>query len=86
MAYIRGSNGLEQKVLEISTTTAGMLRYIGEWHSHPKGSGTTPSGADRQLLGWVGDLMDREGLPGVMGILGDDEQLSFYLDGQTVSK
>lgn len=35
--YIRGSSGLSREVKRIGERTAGMLQYIGEWHSHPRG-------------------------------------------------
>ena len=33
--YIRGCEGLEERVAAISAEAAGELEYIGEWHSHP---------------------------------------------------
>lgn len=83
-SYIRGSKGLEQKVQEIYDATLGMLRYVGEWHSHPAGSGATPSSPDKLVLTWLSDLMDQEGLPGVMGIIGNDGELNFFLHGEAI--
>lgn len=80
-AYIRGSQGLAQSVRNISHSTDGMLHYIGEWHSHPPGSSIKPSPRDEKLLGWVGDIMYQDGLPGVMAVVGDEGRLATYLTG-----
>jgi len=81
-AYIRGSKGLGVRIQEIGEATDGMIQYIGEWHSHPSGAGVTPSGDDQKVLGWVGAIMDREALPGVMVIVGDEGELGVHLGGQ----
>ena len=39
--YIRGCEGLEERVAAISAETAEELEYIGEWHSHPDGCSCT---------------------------------------------
>ena len=80
-AYIRGSQGLAQGIRDISHATDGMLQYIGEWHSHPLGSDVKPSPRDEELLGWVGEVMDKDGLPGVMAIVGDEGKFAAYLTG-----
>ena len=79
MAYIRGSSGLTRRVQEITEATDGMLRYVGEWHSHPDGSDVAPSPDDQKVLAWVGEIMGREGLPGVMAIVGDEGTLNLLL-------
>ena len=80
-AYIRGSQGLAQRVRNISDSTDGMLQYIGEWHSHPDASGVKPSPKDEKLLTWVEEIMDQDGLPGVMVIVGDEGRSGTYLTG-----
>ena len=80
-AYIRGSQGLAEGVRNISDSTDGMLQYIGEWHSHPAASSVKPSPRDEKLLAWVGEIMDQDGLPGVMAIVGDEGRLATYLTG-----
>ena len=77
--YIRGCEGLREAVKTVETKTAGMLEYIGEWHSHPRGAGTRPSNFDRKAFEWLTALMSKDGLPAVMVIAGDDE-LSLFVD------
>ena len=80
-AYIRGTSGLSQRVQEISTATAGMLRYLGEWHSHPDGNSLIPSRDDRKVLAWLGEISEMDGTPGVVAIVGEERKLSFHLGG-----
>jgi hypothetical protein len=47
------------------------LRYVGEWHSHPRRSSVLPSGTDLLQLAWLGKELEVEGLPGLMAIAGD---------------
>ena len=84
-AYIRGSHGLVQHVRKIGESTLDMLQYVGEWHSHPVGSSIKPSRRDEKLLEWVGDVMNQDGLNGLMVIVGDDGKLATYMTGITVT-
>jgi hypothetical protein len=71
--YIRGCKELPTKVEEIIQSTAGNLGYVGEWHSHPEGAATSPSGDDRKVFAWLTERMDAEGKPAMMMIVGDNE-------------
>lgn len=84
--YIRGSKGLAQHVMAIQDATHHMLQYVGEWHSHPDGYNTAPSSDDLKVLGWLGETMDVDGLPGIMAIVGDNGQLALYLCGQAAGE
>ena len=64
-AYIRGKNGLLEKINRIEGVTIGNLTYIGEWHSHPANS-VTPSS-------------DEQSSPGCMMIVGET-QVGAYLE------
>lgn len=78
-SYIRGSAGLRKRYKEISELTAGMLQYIGEWHSHPQGVGVLPSSLDRKLFDWLTMNMASDGLPPLMIIVGEAD-LGVYLN------
>jgi integrative and conjugative element protein (TIGR02256 family) len=81
--YIRGCRGLLDEVKRMGDATLGNLEYVGEWHSHPAGFSTKPSRADMQVFAWIADHMDREGLPGVMMIVGDDRSTSCFVGQMT---
>ena len=68
-SYIRGSAGLKAAVDEIASRTAGIVGYIGEWHSHPDGAPCTPSQQDRAFLAWLTQHMSLDGMPGIMAIV-----------------
>jgi hypothetical protein len=79
--YIRGCSGLTERLEEIDRVTAGMLQYVGEWHSHPDGCSTNPSGDDRKVFRWLGEHMHIDGLPPVMAIVGQGGNIRWFVEG-----
>ena len=75
-AYIRGSNGLYEKICETEKITVGNLTYIGEWHSHPTDS-TSPSNDDRKLLCAIAEYTFTQSSPGCMMIIGESHYSIF---------
>lgn len=75
--YIRGASGLAAQVNRIGEQTAGMLQYVGEWHSHPRGVPALPSGDDCKVFLWLTELMDRDGFPAIMLIASDTHESVF---------
>jgi hypothetical protein len=71
--YIRGAVGLLESVRRVETTTAGMVRYVGEWHSHPDGATVAPSGDDQKVFSWLEDSLTADGYPPLMAIVGRDD-------------
>jgi hypothetical protein len=63
--YIRGCQGLSQKMDEISKMTLGRLEYVGEWHSHT-GNSFAPSDTDKEAFSWLSDMRLPDGLPAIM--------------------
>jgi hypothetical protein len=77
--YIRGCEGLQEKVDKAREDTFEQVEYVGEWHSHPDGVECLPSGDDLNVLSWLTTQMDTDGVPGVMMIACDREQLAVLL-------
>ncbi len=82
-AFIRGDEGLPDRINAIQSTTLGKLTYVGEWHSHPEGAKCNPSEDDKKILHWIDSYMSVEGLPSVMLIAGDKKQICFCVNGET---
>jgi hypothetical protein len=63
----------------IAERTLQNLDYIGEWHSHPEGSGVGKSGQDVAALREITGEMAKAGAPGLMMIVGDRGDYAFYI-------
>ena len=48
--FIRGAAGVFETIETVERRTTRNLTYIGEWHTHPVGCASTPSGEDAVLL------------------------------------
>lgn len=68
--FIRGNEGLRTLVTEAGARTGGMIRYLGEWHSHPDNYGTVPSDDDHNVFRWLYKKTQEDGYPPVMAIVG----------------
>jgi hypothetical protein len=77
--YIRGCEGLEERVAAIGAETAGELEYIGEWHSHPDRCSCSPSNDDLNLFANVTERMSAAGYPAFMAIVGQHNQSAWFL-------
>ncbi len=71
--FERGIAGLAEAVKDASERTAGMVRYIGEWHSHPPGHSASPSRDDFVQLVHLALGMADDGLPAVQLIVGEKD-------------
>jgi len=72
-SFERGIAGLVEAVQEASRRTAGIVDYIGEWHSHPPGHSATPSSDDIIQLVHLALGMADDGLPAVQLIVGEQD-------------
>jgi integrative and conjugative element protein (TIGR02256 family) len=72
-SFERGVDGLVAAVTEASKRTAGIVGYIGEWHTHPHGHSASPSKDDLIQLIHLTLGMDDDGLPGVQLIVGEED-------------
>jgi Prokaryotic E2 family A/Prokaryotic homologs of the JAB domain/ThiF family len=70
-AFERGIAGLSDDIEAAAKAAMHQLRYVGEWHSHPRFTQALPSGKDILQLAWLGSELTKDGLPGLMMIAGD---------------
>ncbi|MCD7080624.1 Mov34/MPN/PAD-1 family protein [Pseudomonas sp. MAFF 311095] len=72
-SFIRGYEGQEEVLLDTRRRTAGIVDYIGDWHSHPPKHSSRPSSDDMNLLASLALTMANDGLPVVMFIMGETD-------------
>lgn len=70
-SFERGVVGLKDVVDEASRRTAGIVGYIGEWHSHPPGHSSAASRDDLIQLVGIALQMHEDGLPALQLIVGE---------------
>ena len=71
--FVRGSAGVQEYLDRIQDQSAGQVRYIGEWHSHPPRTTTLPSPTDLVQLDWLASLFDMDTLPALMLLAGGSD-------------
>jgi len=74
-SFERGIAGLRDAVSEATRRTAGIVGYVGEWHSHPPGHSAHPSPDDSFQLVYLALHMAEDGLPAVQLIVGENDFL-----------
>lgn len=72
-SFERGIEGLAEAVKDAAERTAGIVRYIGEWHSHPPEHSALPSRDDLVQLIHLTLGMADDGLPAVQLIVGEED-------------
>lgn len=72
-SFERGTAGLAKAVQDASSRTAGIVSYVGEWHSHPRGHSATPSRDDLIQLAELSLGMHDDGLPALQLIVGEND-------------
>ena len=66
--FVRGVRDYPDVLLEAETKTGGMIGYVGEWHTHPKGP-STPSPRDLASVRELARSLRPAGLPAHILIL-----------------
>ena len=61
----------------VGRRTANIVRYVGEWHSHPRNHSARASRDDVLLLAHLTAALRSEGLPALMLIIGETEERWF---------
>jgi hypothetical protein len=74
-SFERGLQGVAEAAMEAHRRTAGLVGYIGEWHSHPPGHSVSPSGDDIYQLAYLALGLAHDGLPAVSLIVGEGGDL-----------
>ena len=69
--FERGKDGILDEFNRYREITAGQIRYLGEWHSHPPYSSTQPSKQDLKQCAFLAERMGKTGSPVYMCICGD---------------
>lgn len=77
--FQRGVVGLREQFEDAVLRTLNQIRYVGEWHSHPRGYSTSPSGFDLKDLATMTATLSMDGCPGVQLILGDADEMRVVL-------
>jgi integrative and conjugative element protein (TIGR02256 family) len=72
-SFKRGTQGLAEAIEGASRRTAGIVGYVGEWHSHPPRVSTSMSPEDVSQLLHLTVHLGSDGDPAVMLIVGDAE-------------
>lgn len=72
-SFERGTAGLARSVQDASARTAGIVGYVGEWHSHPRGHSAAPSRDDLIQLAELSLGMHEDGLTALQLIVGEKE-------------
>ena len=79
-SFTRGISRLRTDIDAAAARTGNQIRYIGEWHSHPAGRSSRPSGTDLEQIRQLRDAMELDGLPAVSLIVAEDD-MSVLLAG-----
>ncbi|WP_458395552.1 Mov34/MPN/PAD-1 family protein [Rhizobium ruizarguesonis] len=53
---------------------------MGEWHSHPRGRSSAPSGTDIEQIEQLNDAMELDGLPALSVIVAEND-MSVLISG-----
>ena len=78
--FERGVVGVLGELTRAVESSMHQLRYVGEWHSHPRLSSVWPSVTDLTQLAWLRGELASEGLPGLMAIAAYDGSYSIIVD------
>ena len=72
-SFERGIADLAKAVQDASARTAGIVGYVGEWHSHPRGHAARPSQDDLIQLAELSLGMHDDWLPALQLIVGEND-------------
>lgn len=79
-SFVRGIKGVDELIDSVRRRTAGQVRYVGEWHSHPPRSSARPSAVDGKQIDWLAALMGMDSMPALMVIAAERELAVIFAD------
>lgn len=77
--FTRGVRGVQELIEDVKKKTAGQVRYVGEWHSHPPRTPAHPSSTDIRQVDWLASLMNIDSVPAFM-LIAADEKIAVVFD------
>lgn len=72
-SFVRGENGVAECLAYINKQTRDVVKYIGEWHSHPKGCSASMSTQDKTQLKQLSERQSIIGYPAYQMIVAENE-------------
>jgi hypothetical protein len=72
-SFVRGTVGLRKMIENAERRSGGQVRYLGEWHSHPRGASAAPSAVDVGQIYDLSVISDIDGLPAISLIVSENE-------------
>jgi integrative and conjugative element protein (TIGR02256 family) len=75
---VRGSKGIKEHIDNLVKNTAGVISYVGEWHTHPRNS-TDRSLTDIHTFTYLVSVLGKIELPALMGIF-NESSASFFVE------
>ncbi|TBY27412.1 hypothetical protein E0H93_28635 [Rhizobium leguminosarum bv. viciae] len=72
-SFVRGTVGLRKMIETAEKRSGGQVRYLGEWHSHPRGASAAPSAVDVGQIYDLSLISDIDGLPAISLIVSETE-------------
>jgi integrative and conjugative element protein (TIGR02256 family) len=77
--FVRGVDGYREQLEVIKTSTGGLIGYVGEWHTHPRGK-PEPSRRDRDTAGALKAVLAFAEMPVVMVIAAERGTKAYLYD------
>ena len=77
-SFSRGAYDSGKILEDCHKRTAGIVAYVGEWHSHPPNCGAMPSCHDIKQLNFLFHSLQVEGMPALMMIVSDNS-VGYYI-------
>ncbi|MGY6268821.1 Mov34/MPN/PAD-1 family protein [Achromobacter denitrificans] len=72
-SFVRGTVGVQDAINQCANRTAGIVRYLGEWHSHPRNVPAIPSRDDKELIATLAKQLAVDDVPALMLIAGENQ-------------